>query len=344
MPLPVSPEKHGDSVSDRVVHAVALLSGGLDSQVAVKMILEQGVSVTAIKFTSPFCTCDSGGSCHSAVAAKEFGIPLTTIPKGDAYLDIVRSPKFGYGRAMNPCIDCRIFILRKAKEYADATGAAFVFTGEVLGQRPMSQHRKALDIIEEESGLKGKLLRPLSAKLLAPTDVEMQGIIDRGRLGAIQGRSREGQITYADNHGIAEYPCSAGGCLLTDAAFARRLKDLFDHQPAIIMRDVLMLKVGRHFRYRGAKIIIGRNRMQNEHLATMRSKDEVVLFTENVPGPSALVTGDIDSEVLSFGARATAAYADASQGNVSIRAEGALSSWMIEVQPDIRQSVSAWKL
>ncbi|MBI4978080.1 MAG: hypothetical protein HZC28_11385 [Spirochaetes bacterium] len=304
--------------ASRGITAIALLSGGLDSQVAVKMILEQGIAVTAIKFTSPFCTCDSGGVCHSAVAAKAFNIPLVTIPKGLEYLDVVRSPEHGYGRAMNPCIDCRIFILKKAAAYAASVGAAFLFTGEVLDQRPMSQHRRALDVIEEESGLRGKLLRPLSARLLPPTEAELSGMVDRNRLGAIHGRSRGEQMALAKSFSIADYPCSAGGCLLTEKAFALRLKDLFEHNNSLEMRDVTMLKVGRHFRYQGAKVIVGKNKLQNEHLLTARRTGEVYLETLGIPGPSALLSGDVNDTTILFAAEAAASYADAGNEAVEV--------------------------
>lgn len=326
--------------------AVALLSGGLDSQVAVKMILDQGIAVTALKFTSPFCTCDSGGACHSAVAAKAFDIPLVTIPKGLEYLDVIRSPKHGYGRAMNPCIDCRIFILKKAKAYAESIGAAFLFTGEVLGQRPMSQHRRALDIIEEESGLQGKLLRPLSAKLLPPTDAERDGVVDREKLGSVQGRSREEQMKLADKFSIAEYPCSAGGCLLTDPAFARRLKDQLDHCVSPTIRDMNLLKVGRHFRYHKAKVIVGKNKSQNAHLSAVRENGEVYIETIGVPGPSALVIGDITADTLAFAVRATASYSDSTNGTVTMKVDnGDLSSTTpVTINEHTRDEIKKWKL
>lgn len=330
----------------RRISAVALLSGGLDSQVAVKMILEQGIAVTAIKFTSPFCTCDSGGTCHGAVAAKAFNIPLVTIPKGLEYLDVVRSPKHGYGREMNPCIDCRIFILKKAKVYAESIGATFLFTGEVLGQRPMSQHRRALDIIEEESGLRGKLLRPLSAKLLPPTDAEREGIIDREKLGGVQGRSREEQMKLADKFSIAEYPCSAGGCLLTDPAFARRLRDLFEHCRNPTMRDINLLKVGRHFRYHSTKVIVGKNKSQNKHLSTARENGEVYIETIGIPGPSALVAGDITEDALAFAVRVAAAYSDATNGTIMMQVDHGTgpNTVFVTINDNTRDEVKTWKL
>lgn len=170
--------------------ALALISGGLDSTLAVKLILDQGLDVEAVNFVSPFCLCRKGG-CGAVEVAKNLNIQLKTIIVGEEYLRVVRRPRFGYGKNMNPCIDCRIFMLKKARKYAREIGASFIFTGEVLGQRPMSQHGKALGVIEEEAGLKGKILRPLSAKLLPPTEVEKKRLVNGERLLGIEGRSRK---------------------------------------------------------------------------------------------------------------------------------------------------------
>lgn len=207
--------------------ALALLSGGLDSTLAVKLMLDQGIYVEAINFVTPFCLCRRSG-CGAYEVAKRFNIPLKVVTVGLDYLRVVRKPKFGYGRGMNPCIDCRIFMLKKAKKYAKETGASFIFTGEVLDERPMSQHRKALEIIEKEAGLKGKILRPLSAKLLPQTEAEIKGWVDRTKLLGIRGRSRKKQIELAKKFGINDYPCPAGGCLLTYKEFANKLKELFN--------------------------------------------------------------------------------------------------------------------
>jgi tRNA-specific 2-thiouridylase len=208
------------------VKALALLSGGLDSTLAAKLILKQGIDVVAVNFVTPFCLCKKGG-CGATEAAKQLGVPLKVVNVGDEYLKMVRKPKHGYGRNMNPCIDCRIFIVKKAKKYAKEVGAAFIFTGEVLDERPMSQHSRAMKIIEEESGLKGKILRPLSARLLPETDIEKKGLVDREKLLDIRGRSRKPQIKLAEKFNIKDYPCPAGGCLLTYREYANKLRDLF---------------------------------------------------------------------------------------------------------------------
>jgi len=179
--------------------AIALLSGGLDSTLAVKLILDQGIEVEALNFVTPFCTCNRRGRCEAAHIAERFGIFLKIIPLTEEFFQVVRRPKYGYGSGMNPCLDCRILMLTKAREYMEKVGAKFVFTGEVLGERPMSQRRGAMRIIERESGLDGRLLRPLSVKLLPPTIPEKEGIVDRRKLLAIRGRSRKGQMALAED-------------------------------------------------------------------------------------------------------------------------------------------------
>jgi tRNA-specific 2-thiouridylase len=305
--------------------AIGLLSGGLDSTLAVKIIQDQGIEVLALKFTSPFCQCDSGGCSHAAKQARRMGIELLTIPKGQEYLDIVRSPQHGRGSGMNPCIDCRIFMLRKAKEIAEERGAKFIFTGEVVGQRPMSQRRPVMELVEKESGLQGKLLRPLCAQLLPETEAERMGWIDRKALLAISGRSRKVQIEEAAERGVVDYPCPAGGCLLTSIEFSEKLRDFLDHNPdRLIPRDVALLKAGRHFRVRGRKVIIGRNETENERLRDLAGEEHVVLEPTEVPGPVCLAEGD-DSEFLELVSSMVSRYSD--HGGLPVRVK-AVSSRM----------------
>jgi tRNA-specific 2-thiouridylase len=252
-------------MTKRKVKALALLSGGLDSTLAVRLILDQGIGVEALNFVSPFCLCGKGG-CGASETAKQLGVPLKVISVGEEYLKVIRKPKHGYGRNMNPCIDCRIFMLKKAKKYAEKSGASFIFTGEVLDERPMSQHYTALKAIEKEAELKNEILRPLSAKLLPETLIEKKGLVNREKLLAIRGRSRKPQIELAKRFSIADYPCPAGGCLLTYKEFANKLRDLFTHKKRVSVADVNMLKVGRHFRFGKNKIIVGRNETENKIL------------------------------------------------------------------------------
>lgn len=298
--------------------ALALLSGGLDSTLAVKVMLEQGIEVEALNFTSPFCTCtgkNAGCKSEAIRVAEEFGIPIKVMHKGVEYLELVRNPKHGYGKGMNPCIDCRIFLLRKAKEYLAESGADFVITGEVLGQRPMSQRRHTLDIIERESGLAGRLLRPLSAKHFEPTLPEQEGWVDREKLLAIQGRSRKEQMQLAEDLDVKNYPCPAGGCLLTEVSFVSKVRDVFDHSDQLNLRDFRLLKVARHFRVGPrTKALIGRNEAENELLSRNIQPGEAALRWVEGSSPLGVVMGTVDDALLETASRILLRYTRAEAG------------------------------
>ncbi|HTZ40834.1 MAG TPA: tRNA 4-thiouridine(8) synthase ThiI [Syntrophales bacterium] len=281
--------------------AFALLSGGLDSALAVKMLLDQGIEIEAINFMSPFCNCTpktAGCKSQARKIAGEFGIKIRVISKGMDYMKMVERPPHGYGRGMNPCIDCRIYMLRKVRDLMAAEGVSFIVTGEVLGQRPMSQHRRAIEIIEKEGGLPGLILRPLSAKYFDPTLPEREGIVDRGKLLALSGRSRKPQIELAEKMGITDYPCPAGGCLLTDREIAARLRDLFIHRSGYTMADLHLLKLGRHFRIDpDLKIVVGRNQTENEQIKRLAEPSDTVFGPKDFRGPTVLAQGKL-SEAL----------------------------------------------
>lgn len=253
-----------------VKKAVGLLSGGLDSTLAAQILIEQGVEVYAINFVTPFCTCTPGSSGCSAVAkaVEQLGnIPLKRVALGDEYLEMIRSPRHGYGRGMNPCIDCRILKIKKAADYMREIGASFLFTGEVLGQRPMSQHRRAIAVIDADSGMKGYVLRPLSAALFEPTIPEMEGIVDRSRLLALEGRTRKPQIALAQEKNITDYPCPAGGCRLTDVQFGKRLSDYFDRITPLSIKDAPFLRFGRYSTIgNGAMTFVSRNEEEGKKM------------------------------------------------------------------------------
>ncbi|MDR1536311.1 MAG: hypothetical protein LBU64_14685 [Planctomycetota bacterium] len=273
--------------------ALLLLSGGLDSTLAGKILLEMGVRVEAVNFTSPFCRCTPKSfGCLAARSAADFlGIPVRVLAKGDDYLEVVKHPRHGRGRGMNPCLDCRIYTFRRARELLGETGSDFVATGEVLGQRPMSQRGDAMSLIERESGLAGLVVRPLSARLLPPSLPEQNGWLDRERLLAIQGRSRRDQISLARNYDLNDYPCPAGGCLLTDPEFAARLRDLLEHDPGCDFRAVRLLSLGRHFRLApDLKAVVGRNQGENLRLeAAAGPGDWLLAPAEEVSGPTVLL-------------------------------------------------------
>jgi len=287
------------------VKALALLSGGLDSTLAIKVVLEQGIDVTAVNFYTPFCLCNRKGSCkHQARrVAEEFGRELKVINLSSQYLEIVKNPKHGYGKNLNPCLDCRILMLKNAKKLMEEKGASFVITGEVLGQRPMSQYLAALKIIEREGGLEGLVLRPLSAKLLPLSIPEKKGWVNREKLLQISGRSRKPQINLAAKYGIADYPCPAGGCLLTDGGFAQRMKDLMAHSE-ITLNDIELLKTGRHFRLSfKTKLVVGRNKKENERLLGLANTDDICFEPVEVKGPIGLGRGDFDQTMISLSSK-----------------------------------------
>ncbi len=324
--------------------ALALLSGGLDSTLAVKLVLEQGIDVIAIKFTSPFCLCNQKGKCYAIEVAKKFDIPIKVINKGKEYLKIIKNPKYGYGSGMNPCIDCRIFMLRKAKKYAKELGAKFIFTGEVLNERPMSQHFKALKIIEKEAGLKGKIVRPLSAKLLPKTEAEKKGWIDRSKFLDIKGRSRKPQIALAKKFGIEDYPCPAGGCLLTYKEFANKVKDLFSHKKRVSVRDIELLKLGRHFRFQENKIIVGRNKTENEILFRLKYKTDYIFIVPNYGSPITILQGKKRKKAIEFAAKLTATYSDANGNKILVKYGKIKPSRKIIIKPFNKQEIEKFRI
>jgi tRNA-specific 2-thiouridylase len=297
--------------------ALGLLSGGLDSTLAVKLILERGIDVEALNFMTPFCLCRKGG-CGAAEAAKTFNVPLKIVNAGTEYLRVIRRPKYGYGKNMNPCVDCRIFMFKKAKKYAKSIGAEFIFTGEVLGQRPMSQHRGAMDLIEREAGLKGKIVRPLSAKLLPKTEAEEKGFIDEEALLDISGRSRRRQIDLVKQFNIVNYPCVGGGCLLTDKEFANKLRDLFENKKKVTVKDVNMLKIGRHFRFKKNKIIVGRNESENGVLLRTKRKGDYFFEVPNCGSPTTILQGPKTKKAIEKAAGLTAFHSDKKLNEVEV--------------------------
>lgn len=308
------------------MRAIALLSGGLDSTLAAKVVMEQGVELEALNFLTVFCTCTNRGeTClASQKAVENLGIPLRVFNVSEEYLNVVKHPKHGYGRNMNPCIDCRIFMLKKTKAYMEEAGAAFIVTGEVLGQRPMSQRKDAMRLIEKEAGIEGFILRPLSAKVLPTTIPEKEGWVDREKLLNISGRSRKPQIELAGHFGIRDYPCPAGGCLLTDPGFAKRMKDLLLHNPGFSLNDVHLLKMGRHFRLSQlVKLIVGRNEEENQKIQTFAQGKDILLKVSTFPGSLSLLRGKFDDKDIGKAAAITAHYSKAKDlGEVEVTHNG----------------------
>jgi hypothetical protein len=313
-----------------------LLSGGLDSRLAVKMMLDQGIDVEAINFVTPFCTCTAQG-CQSEAraAAAEFGIPIRVVNNSEAMLQVVKHPKFGYGRGMNPCLDCRVLSFRRAAERMEEAGATFLVTGEVLGQRPMSQRRQAIDIIEREAGLSGKVLRPLSAKHFAPTEPELSGLVDRQKLLDLTGRSRKPQMELAEEMGINDYPCPAGGCLLTDPQFGARLRALLERFPEVTMPQVTLLKAGRHFlSSRDEWIIVPRDDLDNRRLHNLQHVLSALVESTDALGPLGGVMSATEphSETLAEAAALVARFGQGRERpSVEVKAWAPDGSWEREL-------------
>lgn len=282
----------------------SLMSGGLDSQLAVRVLQRAGAEVEGVCFVTPFF---SPKAAEQAAAA--LGIPLNVVDFTDDEIALIENPPHGFGGAMNPCIDCHATMIRRAGEMMLARGFDFVATGEVMGQRPMSQNKQSLGIVAKSSGLEGRLVRPLSALLLEPTLPETEGKLDRTRLLDLQGRGRERQIQLAAEFGIVNYPSPAGGCKLTEEGYGRKLKDLLEHEGLRTRRLVELLAVGRHFRLPdGTGLIVGRDRNDNAVLKA-ESAHGTLIASEGLPGPTALLVGGPKSDAdLARARQIVAAY------------------------------------
>lgn len=342
-----------EATGRRKVKAIALLSGGLDSRLAVKMMLEQGVEVEAVNFMTVFCTCTARGSCKSEAkkAAEEYGIPLKTLNTTEGLMAAVKNPKHGYGRGLNPCLDCRINMFRKAGEYMRETGADFIVTGEVLGERPMSQRPDAIRIIEEESGLKGLILRPLSAHLFEPTIPEERGWVDRNRLMAIRGRSRKPQMQLATELGVNDYPCPSGGCLLTDRNFSNRLKTLMGESPDSDppLADIRSLRMGRiFFSSEEKRILIPRNEEETRRIVNIARDGDTLMEAVDFQGPTTMIRGNgAGDATLREAAALTSRYGQGrGEDRVSVRcwaagAAGAGTMRLFDVSPEDGRELAA---
>ena len=319
------------------------MSGGLDSTIAVKLMLDQGFDVEAVNFVSPFCLCKRGG-CGAHTVAKNLNIPMKTVVLGNEYLKIVRNPKYGYGKNMNPCIDCRILLLKKAKKYAKEIGASFIVTGEVLGQRPMSQRGDTMALIEEKAGLRGKILRPLSGKLLPSTNAEKNHLIKRDALLEIEGRSRKAQLSFVKECNITGYSCPGGGCLLTYAGYADKMKDLFEHKKRVTIKDVQLLKTGRHFRSGKNKIIVGRNEAENTFLLRARERNDYFFEAQGTGSPLTLLQGPKTRMAVETAAELTAYYSDIKQGFVSVKYGKSEANRSIKTLVPSKEKVDAFRI
>lgn len=286
---------------------IGLLSGGLDSLLAFRILLEQGIEILGVTFITPFFS-----SKRAEKAAQLLSIPLEVLDITEEHMMLVQSPPHGYGKNMNPCIDCHALMFRSAGKIMEREGGDFLFSGEVLDERPMSQNRRALEVVSRESGFQAFILRPLSALLLPETLPEKQGKVDRTRLLAIRGRSRKPQLDLAKKYGITDFPTPAGGCLLTEPRFCKKLKDLLDHTGTLKKRDLELLKLGRHLRLSpGVKVIVGRNEEENRRLRQALESGDLLLYVEDYPGPDMLIPGGCPEDALATAASICVRYSDA---------------------------------
>ncbi|MDA3840371.1 MAG: hypothetical protein PF572_04740 [Patescibacteria group bacterium] len=264
--------------------ALVLMSGGLDSILAVKVLMEQGIEVTGLTFVSNFFD-----AAASKVLAKELGVELIDFDISSEHLEMVKNPKYGYGKNMNPCIDCHGLMVKKAYEIMKRGDFDFIATGEVLGQRPKSQNKQALGLVEKYDNIEGHLLRPLSAKLLTETKMEAEGLVDREKLLDIEGRNRERQIELTKKYGIKDYPSPGGGCILTYSEYSNKLRGMKDAWPNCTNNDVALLRAGRIFWFNDILVVVGRHKEDNDLLEILAKKDDLIFGLENVLGPMVIL-------------------------------------------------------
>jgi tRNA-uridine 2-sulfurtransferase len=322
--------------------AIAIISGGLDSSLAIKAIQLQNIEVIAVHFLIPFVM-NTKESIHEAAAKKiteHLNCEFKLVVLDEAYLEMFRNPNHGYGGNLNPCIDCKILMLKHAKKIMQESGASFVVTGEVLGQRPMSQNKQALAAIEKESGLDGLLLRPLSAKLLPETIPQREGWLKEEYLFDFSGRSRKPQIGLAANWGITDYPWPAGGCLLTDPHFCIRLADLIKYDECT-RENIELLKLGRHFRINDkTKLILGRNSQENEKLLRLIKDGDITFEPNSLPGPTAILRGNITQGDKDSACRLIARYTSKDKPvEVKMSGLGLLDEEIIIAEPYIEEEI-----
>ena len=297
-----------------------LFSGGLDSILGVKILrLQKNIKIVGVNFKSVFFS-----EKIAKEMAKKIKLPLKIIDISEKLIEIVKKPKYGYGKGMNPCLDCRILMLKEAKKILKKEKFDFVASGEVLGERPMTQNKFALKLVEEKSSLKGILLRPLSAKLLEETILEKKGLIKRELLLDLQGRSRKRQILLAQKFKLKEYPTPSGGCLLTDLNFSKRLKELLENFPKAKKNDIELLKLGRHFWQKKIKIIVGRNEKENQLLKKLAQKGDILIEMENYPGPTTLIRSyekrkKVPKKALEEGKKLTQTYSSKAKDKKDVK-------------------------
>lgn len=288
--------------------AIALFSGGLDSTLAMKLIIDQGIDVLAINIATGFGS-TKDRRAHMENMCRQVGADFRIVDIQDEYLqDVLFDPKYGYGKHFNPCIDCHAKMFEVAKRIMEAEGASFLISGEVMGQRPMSQNKEALQKVLDESNCDGLLLRPMSAKKLAPTIAEMNGWVNREQLEGISGRSRERQFELAKKYDLKDYESPGGGCLLTDENFGKKMFDFIKYD-TFEVKDIPVMKYGRHLRLKDdAKLVVGRNKEENEHLQKIENEKFIHVKTVGIPGPHAMLSKNATQQDKELAAKIVLTY------------------------------------
>ena len=294
--------------------AIALFSGGLDSTLAMKLIIDQGIEVLAVNISTGFGSTKDRRE-HMESMCEQVGAEFKIIDIENEYLqDVLFSPKHGYGKNFNPCIDCHAKMFAVAKRIMEVEGASFLLSGEVMGQRPMSQNKDALQTVLEDGDVDGLLLRPMSAKMLKPTIPEEKGWVDRERLEGITGRSRDRQLELAAQIGLEDFESPGGGCLLTDENFGKKMFDFIAHEKDFEVKDIPVMKFGRHLRLSdGAKLVVGRNKEENEHLQKITNDRYYHLKTVGIPGPHGLLSKNVSESDKELAVRVMLSYTKANQ-------------------------------
>jgi tRNA U34 2-thiouridine synthase MnmA/TrmU len=308
---------------------VGLFSGGLDSILAVKVLQEQGVRIVGVTLATPFFTADTAQRMAEQLDMDHRVMDITA-----EHLEVVRHPRHGYGRNMNPCIDCHALMFRTAGELMDREGADFLFSGEVLGERPMSQNKGSLVRVARLSGYEEVILRPLSAKLLPMTRPEREGRVDRDRLLDLRGRGRKRQLELASRYGLKDYPAPAGGCLLTDPIFSRRLRDLLGHTAVATRQDLELLKIGRHLRLnKRYKLVVGRHQEDNQRIRELQAQGNLLLDVSDHPSPVGLLTSGAPADIIQLAASIVLRYSDApEQGVWAVKVFDGRRNWDIRAR------------
>ncbi len=316
--------------------ALLLFSEGLDSILAGKVLQSQGVEVVALRFITPFFGWQWKGREEEFArwVSENFGFSGAVVDLTEDFLKMLAVPRHGYGRAFNPCIDCRILMLKKAKELLPAFQADFLATGEVVGQRPMTQQRNTLRHIEKEAEVIDLVLRPLSAKKLWETEPERQGLVDREKLLSLSGRGRKRQLALAKEFGLKEIPSPAGGCLLTDPNLAPRFKKFLAWRGKFIPREAELLTFGRHFSLGNSWLILGRTELENKRIKALAKEEDTIIKLQDLPGPTGLLFGELTKKELEAAAKLLARYAPKARGlkDILVRIKGPLGTEIISLE------------